>query len=154
VRLTIACVGRPRAYAAEAVQDYLDRIARFAPVRLVPVRAERDADRDPVVARRREGERLLGAIPKGATVVALDARGQSMTSEAFSTELCKLADQGTREVAFLVGGPVGLSEEVLQKSGRVLSLSAMTLAHEIALVVLCEQIYRALAIARGHPYHK
>jgi 23S rRNA (pseudouridine1915-N3)-methyltransferase len=154
MRVTFACVGRPRGPAAEAADDYLRRIARYVPTQLVPVRAERDADRDPEVARRREGERLQDALPAGAFVVALDASGKSHTSESFARFLQDLLRRSVREVAFVVGGPVGLSGEVLARARAVLSLSAMTLPHELALVVLCEQVYRAFTITRGEPYHK
>jgi 23S rRNA (pseudouridine1915-N3)-methyltransferase len=147
-------VGKPRGFSAQATEEYLGRIARFAPVRLEAVRPERDADGDPPVARRREGERLLAAVPQGASVVALDARGKTFSSEAFAAYLGDLADRGRREVVFLVGGAVGLEEGVRRRADLVLSLSPMTLAHEIALVVLCEQIYRAFTIRRGQAYHK
>jgi 23S rRNA (pseudouridine1915-N3)-methyltransferase len=154
MRLTIACVGKPRGFAAEAAEEYLARIRRYAGAELVTVRPERDADRDPPVTQHREGERLLHAVPRGATLIALDTRGRTLTSEAFSRELRGLAEGGIRELAFVVGGPVGLSEEVRRRARFLLSLSAMTLPHELALVVLCEQIYRAFTISRGEPYHK
>jgi 23S rRNA (pseudouridine1915-N3)-methyltransferase len=154
MRLTIACVGRPRGFAAEAAELYLERIERYRPVRLVPVRSERDADREPAVCRRREGERLLGAIPAGGRLVALDARGQAFSSEAFAAFLRKNLEGGVRELAFAVGGPAGLSDEVRGRADLTLSLSALTMAHEVALVVLCEQLYRAFTILRGEPYHK
>lgn len=154
LRLTIACVGRPRGFAADAVSDYLKRLQRYGPARLVPVRAERDPDRDPLVARRREGERLLAARPSGSRLVALDVGGRTFSSEEFAARLGRLADQGVRDVTFVVGGPVGLADEVRAETDWLLSLSPMTLAHEVALVVLCEQLYRACTIQRGERYHK
>lgn len=152
--LTIACVGRPRGFAADGAREYLARIARYARVELKNVRPERDADANPALARRREGERLLAVVPKGAFVAALDPGGRTLSSEELAAAVRKLAEGGVRDIAFLVGGPVGLSEEVKARARLVLSLSRMTMAHEIALVVLCEQIYRAFTILRGEPYHK
>jgi 23S rRNA (pseudouridine1915-N3)-methyltransferase len=154
MRLVIACVGRPRGFAAEATQQYLTRIERYQPIRLVPVRPERDGDRDPRVCRRREGERLLAAVPAAGRLWALDARGRTFSSEDFAALLRKSLEGGVRELVFAVGGPMGLADEVRTRAELVLSLSPLTLAHEVALVVLCEQIYRAFTILRGERYHK
>ena len=154
MRLTIACVGRPSGWAALASDDYLSRIRRYLPAEMTPARAERDADKEPLVAKKREGERLLGAVPRGAVIVALDPTGKQLDSPGLAKLLGKHQDGGVRELAFLVGGSVGLSDEVREKCQLLLSLSPMTLPHELALVVLCEQLYRACSILRGERYHK
>src|SRR5437899_3216597 len=132
LRLTVLCVGRPAGYAAVAVDDYLGRLRRYAPAELVAVRAERDADSDPMVARRREGARLLEKAPGGAHRIALDPRGKSLDSPAFAKMLEKMVNGGVRDCAFLVGGPHGLADEVRTGAGSLLSLSPLTLPHELA----------------------
>lgn len=154
LHLRVVCVGKPGGWAAEAADDYLSRVRRYTPSELCVVRPERDADRDPAVARRREGERLYEALPKGAVVVALDPLGKSMDSPAFSQFINKQQNAGIRDLAFLIGGPVGLSDEARSGARMLLSLSPLTLPHELALVVLSEQLYRAFTILRGERYHK
>ena len=154
MRLTVACVGKPSGYAKAGVDDYLARIARYAPVQLKIVRAEPDADRAPAVAARREGERLCAVLPEGAQWVALHPAGKTLDSMAFAKWLGQRQDGGVRDVAFAVGGPVGHGEALLKDAALKLSLSPMTLPHELALLVLCEQLYRAFTILRGERYHK
>ena len=102
----------------------------------------------------REGERLLARIGEGDRVIALAIGGRRYTSEAFAARLQLLRDTGTRSIAFVIGGSLGLSDAVLKRANETLSLSDMTLPHRIARLVLLEQIYRAHKICAGEPYHK
>jgi 23S rRNA (pseudouridine1915-N3)-methyltransferase len=102
----------------------------------------------------READLLAAAIPKNAAVVALDARGQSMTSEAFATRLAKWRDGGTADLAFVIGGADGLDKALIAKADLVLSLGAMTWPHLLVRAMLAEQVYRAATILQGHPYHR
>lgn len=108
---------------------------------------------EPERVRREEGERLLQRAPKEALRVALDPGGETLDSPAFGRLLSSLKDSG-RRVVFLVGGAHGLSRQVREAADRVLSLSAMTLPHEMAVLVLAEQIYRAFAASTGRAYAK
>lgn len=101
-----------------------------------------------------EGKALLASLPSGATLVALSPDGRSMDSDQFLRWFVDLAERGVRDLAFVIGGPDGLDASVLQASTYKLSLSAMTLPHELAEVVLMEQLYRALTRWRGLPYHR
>jgi 23S rRNA (pseudouridine1915-N3)-methyltransferase len=154
LRITIACVGRPTGWASEATDEYLRRVERSAEVLLKPVRAERDADADSKVAMQREARRLLEALPAGAVRVVLDPAGRALSSVQLAEMLRKQRDGGTRDLAFVIGGPVGLDTSVHEGAWLRLSLSPMTLPHELALVVLTEQLYRAFSILRGERYHK
>ena len=104
-------------------------------------------------AMRREGERLLKQVPDGAAVIVLDRTGQQLSSEGFADLLRDTGDTG-RTVVFLIGGAAGLSPKVLVGSERRLSLSEMTLPHELARVFLIEQLYRGLNILHGGKYHR
>lgn len=108
---------------------------------------------DPRRAQAEESQRLLKAIPGGARVVALDPRGRSLSTEALAGKLDGWLQEG-RDVAFLVGGPEGLSAECLARSEERWSLSALTFPHMLVRVILAEQLYRAWTILRNHPYHR
>lgn len=120
-------------------------------LRLDPVAAS--SRKEPDRVRREEGERLLQRAPREAYRVALDPAGEPLDSPAFGRLLSTLKDAG-RRVVFLVGGAHGLSREVREGSHQVLSLSPMTLPHEMAVLLLAEQIYRAFAASTGRPYAK
>lgn len=102
----------------------------------------------------REGELLLGAVPDGAHVVALDEKGRKLGSQAFAKRLGEWRDDGVRDVAFVIGGADGLDKAVLERANLVLSLSDMTWPHMLVRGLLAEQLYRAGAILSGHPYHR
>ena len=97
---------------------------------------------------------VWASCPSIAYVIALDERGKNMTSEAFAGELGRLLDNGTREVAFLIGGPDGHAAAVQGRAGLVVSLGKMTWPHRLARVMLAEQIYRSVTILVNHPYHR
>ena len=103
--------------------------------------------------RRREGERLVERLPEGALVLACDERGDRLTSSEFATLLVGARD-AARDVAFVIGGAYGLDDVVRRAASRALQLAPWTLPHELARLVLAEQLYRAGTIARGEPYHK
>jgi 23S rRNA (pseudouridine1915-N3)-methyltransferase len=144
VKLIVAAVGRLKAGPLRELQDeYLKRLAAAAS--LVEVEERRKLPD----LRRREAELLLGAVPSGMRVVALDERGRSLTSPDFAR---RLGDLG--EAAFLLGGADGLDESVRTRADVVLALGAMTWPHLLARVMLLEQLYRATTILAGHPYHR
>lgn len=112
-----------------------------------------DASGAPAEIRRREEEALLAAAPSGGFLIALDLGGVSLTSEAFAARLAAWLAEGQQPV-FVIGGAEGLPAAVLERAGFVLSLGVMTWPHKLARVMLAEQLYRAQAIASGHPYHR
>ena len=153
MRVIVAVVGKPRnAGLAAAIGEYETRAARYWPLDVHEVREERAASLAPPMVRAREGERLL-ASAGGARVVACNEGGKSFTSEAFSEWLSGERDNA-RDVAFVIGGAYGLSDELLSRSSMKISLAPWTLPHELARLVLAEQLYRAGSIVRGEPYHK
>lgn len=135
----------------QSAERYAAMVGGEWKVKLDSVAASRNRD---VAARvKEEGEALLRRVPKGGTVVALDPDGEVMDSPAFGRMLGSLKDAG-RKPAFLVGGAHGLHRGVLEAAHRRVSLSKMTLPHELATVVLLEQIFRAGALYAGKPYAK
>ena len=147
-------VGKPREPALAAViEEYETRAARYWPLDVHEVREEAARGTSPDVVREREGERLLAKVPAGAEVVACDVDGTAMRSEAFAQWL-QATRESARSVALLIGGAFGLSDEVRGRARSRLSLAPWTLPHEMARLVLAEQLYRAGTIIRGEPYHK
>jgi 23S rRNA (pseudouridine1915-N3)-methyltransferase len=154
VKLTFVVVGRLKErFWREAADEYLRRLGPYATVRVVEI-DDRDSGRDEARALAEEGTDILRAIPAGAHVVTLEIGGKQLSSEAFAARLSALALDGRSNVAFVVGGSVGLAAEVLSRADERLSLGKMTLPHNLARVVLLEQVYRAFRINRGEPYHK
>jgi 23S rRNA (pseudouridine1915-N3)-methyltransferase len=153
-RATIVAIGRLRGWAAEGCDDYLGRLRRYFPVEVVEV-PEEDMNRrttDEVLAV--EGQRLLERIPAGTHVVVLDReRGKALSSEDLARKLASLGVSGRSHVAFVLGGPLGLSPEVIGRADERLSFGPVTLPHALARVVVLEQLYRALKIGRGEKYH-
>jgi 23S rRNA (pseudouridine1915-N3)-methyltransferase len=122
-------------------------------VTVVEVKEESAKGRAPEFVREREGERILAQVPPGATFAACAEGGKALTSEAFSAWLQKARDEA-RDLAIAIGGAFGLSDAVTKAASLRLSLAPFTLPHELARVVLAEQVYRAGTISRGEPYHK
>jgi len=158
MRIVIAAVGRARGAPEDAIAaDYLRRAAGlgrklgFQNVELIVVETSRANTAQSRMAD--EAEQLSVKIPKGARIIALDERGRTMTSEAFANQLAKLRDGGS-DIAFVIGGPDGLSAELRNAAHERLALGAQTWPHMLVRAMLAEQIYRAMAILAGHPYHR
>ena len=151
MKLIVAAFGKLRSRELAAVaDDYAKRLKRYCPAEVLELRDERGEGEGP---RRKEAERLDAALRDGDYLVLLDERGRQLSSP----ELAGLIDGRSRSAAgrlvFLVGGPYGVHESVRSRAQLVLSLSRMTLPHELARAVLLEQLYRAWTILRGEKYH-
>lgn len=154
MKVIVATVGKPRDPAlAAAIHEYEGRAARYWPLEVHEVRGEPAKSASADLVREREGKRLAGVLPAPAHVVACDPGGASRTSEEFTAWLQGERERG-RDVAFVIGGAYGLSQGVLARSRSRLSLAPWTLPHELARLVLAEQLYRAGTIVRREPYHK
>ncbi len=155
MRVMIAAVGRPKeGPLAAAIRDYESRAARYWPLQIVEVKGERadgGVSEDGVKAR--EGERLRRGIGSVSAVVACDLGGRSMNSQTFADWL-RAQREEARDVAFVIGGAFGLHQSLRDEAGMRLALAPWTLTHELARLVLAEQLYRAGTITKGEPYHK
>ena len=154
MRLTVAAVGKPRnAAIAAAIRDYETRAARYWPLDVHEVREERATGGvTPKIVSDREGERLAEKVGD-SRIVACDPNGKSLSSEKFAGWLQHEREMD-RDTAFVIGGAFGLCESILRKATMKISLAPWTLPHELARLVLAEQLYRAGSIVRGEPYHK
>jgi len=151
MRTHLIAVGRMKAGPERTLFDHY--AARLSPS---PQVREVEEKRALPSAKRKASEAalLLGAVPDGAMIVAMDERGKSLSSPVFATMLGEWRDEGIRDVAFIIGGADGLDKSVRQKANLTLSLGAMTWPHMLMRGLLAEQIYRAHAILTGHPYHR
>jgi 23S rRNA (pseudouridine1915-N3)-methyltransferase len=152
VKLTLAAVGRLRPEYRALADEYVSRVTRFTEFTEIEVR---EASRSPsaAVQLREEAGRLRDRLPKGSRIVALDRGGQALSSEALAGELDRWRI-AARPVSLLVGGSNGLDPELVEAADLAWSLGPLTLPHELARVVVLEQVYRAWTILRGEPYHK
>ncbi|HSG41175.1 MAG TPA: 23S rRNA (pseudouridine(1915)-N(3))-methyltransferase RlmH [Thermoanaerobaculia bacterium] len=151
--LVVLWAGRhQRSNWEEICESYRKRIVRMAPVRDVPVRARVSPD-DPQRLKA-EGQALLAALPPSAWTFALDSRGEALSSEQLAERLARLREEWPHPVAFVIGSDLGLDRAVLDAARFVLSFGPLTLTHELARVVLYEQLYRALTIEAGMSYHR
>ena len=143
-----------KGWAADGAGDYLKRLRRFFPVELVEVPEEDLNRRSSEEVLSAEARKILKRIPSGAYVISLDReRGEPVSSEKLARRLNSLGISGRSHVVFILGGPLGLSQEVLKRADVLVSFGSVTLPHALARVVLLEQLYRAAKINRGERYH-
>lgn len=156
LKFTVITVGKLKErFWTEACAEYLKRLQPYAKTTVVEI-----ADVDPskagsdAVATEREGAAILKALPKRAHTIVLAIDGKQRSSEALSARIDELALSGVGEIAFVIGGSCGTSTAVRSRADETLSFGSITLPHNLARVVLLEQLYRACKISHGEPYHK
>jgi 23S rRNA (pseudouridine1915-N3)-methyltransferase len=153
VKVRLLAIGRDRSgLFAPAVDEYLGRLSRTLKLELVELPEARRHAGTPQ-AKEEEGATLLARLRPGERLVALDERGEQPTSVELARRLARWQERG-QDVALVIGGADGLAPAVLEKAAERLSLSRLTLPHRLARLVLVEQLYRAVTILRGEPYHK
>jgi 23S rRNA (pseudouridine1915-N3)-methyltransferase len=159
MQIQIIAVGRIKEpYLADGIAEYEKRLRPYAKVRITEVAEEkRPAHPSPAQqaqALEKEGARIVGLVPDGIYLIALDVRGEQVSSEGLAALLQDREISGNSSLVFVLGGDLGLSENVLNRSHLRLSLSPMTFTHPMVRLILLEQVYRAFRIMRGEPYHK
>lgn len=143
-----------RGHLAEGIATYVKRIRHYIPIEERVIREEKAWKKfDPAARVAAEGRAIDGELQASDDVVLLDERGQTFTSKGFSEYLQKRMNTGSKRLVFVVGGAYGFSEELRAKYRRHVSLSPMTFSHQMIRLLLSEQMYRALTILRGEPYH-
>ncbi|HEY7181990.1 MAG TPA: 23S rRNA (pseudouridine(1915)-N(3))-methyltransferase RlmH [Blastocatellia bacterium] len=153
VKLHFVWIGKTRDRACAAlIADYLERIERFAHCEVSELKEHSGADEKRMIAA--ESRKLISAVERDDFVALLDEKGGEFDSPQFAEFIAGRRQAGTKRLAFVIGGFAGVSDEVKQRAHLRLSLSRMTLTHELARVVLTEQVYRAFTLLTGSPYHK
>lgn len=153
MKVSIVSVGRPRAPLAEAIAHYEGRIPHYFTFESVEVK-ESGRREPPIRMVDEEGERLLARVPRQHELVALHRPGRAWSSDRLASYLSDAGVRSLPGVSFVIGGAFGLSRAVVDRADHLFSLSSMTLPHELARLIVAEQIYRAGTIMRGEPYHK
>ena len=154
MKVWVAVVGKPRdAALAAAIREYETRAARYWPLEIVEVKEESARGATAAVVMRKEGERLMARLPAASRLVLCDPGGEQLDSPSFAA-LVQEQRERAEDVVFVIGGAHGLGEPVRERPHRRLALAPWTLPHEVARLVLAEQLYRAGTIGRGEPYHK
>ncbi len=158
-RVTVLCVGKLKErFYIDAAAEYVKRLQRHCKLELIELPEQRLPD-DPSPAEiqkalRAEGDAIREKLPKGGAVIALCIEGKPCSSQELSRRMADLAVQGKTQLTFLIGGSVGLDEDLKRRADWRLSMSPMTFPHHMARIMLLEQIYRAYQIADGTKYHK
>ena len=132
-------------YWKDATAEYLKRLKSYCSVDVIEIKESSLSE---------EGEKILSRVNDSDYLIALDIRGEKLSSEALSKKIFDLGLNGVSNIAFVIGGSIGLSEEVLKRAKYRLSFSDMTFPHQMMRVILLEQIYRSFKIQRNEPYHK
>lgn len=158
MNFTIIAVGKLKEkYLDDACREYQKRLSQFKPeiIELVPERlSDNPSENEIKNALEKEGRRILEKIPKGSRIYVMCIEGKQRTSEEFSREIDEAKLNGFSSIVFIIGGSFGLSDEVKKAGHEKLSMSKMTFPHQVARVMLLEQIYRATQISLGTKYHK
>jgi 23S rRNA (pseudouridine1915-N3)-methyltransferase len=155
MKLGIVCVGKTReTFIQQGMAKYFQYLKHYADLTLREIREEKIPDlKEAASVRKKEAERIFKAISPDAYMVSLDERGEEFTSHEFANFLNKTIESGVREIVFVLGGALGLDEQVTARSRKSIALSRWTLTHEMARLVLLEQLYRAFTIITGKTYH-
>lgn len=159
MNISIITVGKLKEkYLKQGIDEYLKRMSAYAKVEIIEVADEKApeilSESEMLQVKEKEGERILAKLHPDTYIIALAIEGKQKSSEELADTLDKLATYGKSKIAFVIGGSLGLSQQVLQRSDEKLSFSKMTFPHQLMRLVLVEQIYRAFRIMRGEPYHK
>lgn len=155
MKIVIIAVGRTTTgYINEGISHYMDRLRHYLPVELFVI-PDVKATKAMTEAKQKdaEGKAILAALQPGDNVILLDERGRQKTSREFSEMIVEKMNRGLRRLVFVIGGPYGFSADVYARADSQLSLSRMTFTHEMVRLFFIEQVYRAMTITRGEPYH-
>lgn len=159
MKVTVITVGKIKEkYLKDAIGEYSKRLSRYCKLEIVEVADEKTPDHAGETLenqiRSKEGERIQKYMKEDAYTIALAIEGKMLSSEEFAEKIEHLGIQGNSHIQFLIGGSIGLDEQILAKADYQLSFSKMTFPHQLMRVILLEQIYRAYRIISNEPYHK
>ena len=159
VKITVICVGKIKEkYLKEAISEYSKRLSKFCSLEIKEVADEKTSQNmspaEEALVKDKEGERIAALVKPDDYLITLEIEGDMTTSRGLSEKMSGLLVKGVSRITFIIGGSVGLSDNIIQRSDYHLSFSKMTFPHQLMRVILLEQIYRSFKIAAGEPYHK
>nr|WP_304213478.1 23S rRNA (pseudouridine(1915)-N(3))-methyltransferase RlmH [Fredinandcohnia onubensis] len=159
MNITIVTIGKLKEkYLIQGINEYLKRLTAYAKVEIIELADEKapenlsESEMDQV--KQKEGERILSKVSDDTHVIALAIEGKMKSSEQLAADIENLATYGKSKIAFIIGGSLGLSKDVMKRANDTLSFSKMTFPHQLMRLILVEQVYRAFRIIRNEPYHK
>ncbi len=158
-QITILAVGKIKEkYLNDAVAEYSKRLSRYCKLNITEVADEKTPDdaspAEEDIIKQKEAQRLLKTLPENAFVITLEIEGKQLSSTELAGKISDLATGGASHIVFVIGGSLGLGDDILKKSDMRLSFSKMTFPHQLMRVILLEQIYRSFRIINKAPYHK
>lgn len=159
MQIDVLCVGSVKEnYYLQAIQEYSKRLSRYIKLNIYEVKDEKipeqASEKENLLVKKSEGTRLEKYIARDAYLIALAIEGKEMTSEELSEKICNLEIQSHSHIQFIIGGSLGIDEELKRKANDQISFSRMTFPHQLMRVILLEQLYRAYKIKLHEPYHK
>jgi 23S rRNA (pseudouridine1915-N3)-methyltransferase len=159
MNITIICVGKIKEkFLRDAIDEYSKRLSRYCKLEIIELSDEKTPDsaseKEELAIKEKEGEAILKVIKDNMHVIALDLAGKNLTSVEFSDYINELGVTGNSNIAFVIGGSLGIAKSVLNRANYKLCFSKMTFPHQLFRVMLLEQIYRGFRIMKGEPYHK
>lgn len=159
MNITIVTVGKLKEkYLKQGIDEYMKRLTSYTKMDIIELPDEKAPEvlsaTEMLQVKAKEGERILAKIHPDAHVIALAIEGKMKTSEELAERIDHLATYGKSKIVFVIGGSLGLSEDVMKRADESLSFSKMTFPHQLMRLILVEQVYRAFRIVRGEPYHK
>ena len=154
MKIKIVSVGSIKEkFLKDAISEYLKRLTRFAKIEIIEVDETRIQNKSEEQVKKEEGERLLKRIGQDEFVFLLDLKGELISSEVLAQKINDLINKGISPLTFVIGGTLGLSEEVRKRANIKLSISKMTFTHQMCRMIILEQIYRAFKIINNEEYH-
>ena len=159
MNITLITVGKIKEkYLRDAIDEYSKRLSRYCKLDIIELPDEKTPDnaseKEELQIKEKEGKSILSKIKENSYVIAMDLKGKHITSEEFSSLIDNLGVEGNSNITFVIGGSLGLSQEVIKRANYKLCFSKMTFPHQLFRVMLLEQIYRGYRIIKGEPYHK
>ena len=159
MKVTLICVGKLKEkYLSQGVDEYVKRLGRYCSLDIIELADEKTPDNASSaleeLIKKKEGERILRAIKDDSYCIALAINGEMLTSPELAEKIDALGISGTSHISFVIGGSLGLSEDVIKRADYKLSFSNMTFPHQLMRMILLEQVYRAYRIIHNQPYHK
>lgn len=159
MNIRIVAVGKIKEkYIQEGIKEFSKRLSRYCSLDVVEIDDEKApenlSEKEMEIVKKKEGDRILSKISQNTFIISLEIEGKQLSSEDLSKKIEDLMIDGVNDITFIIGGSLGLSEEVRNRSNFKLSFSKMTFPHQLMRLILLEQIYRGFRIMKGEPYHK
>ena len=159
MNISIIAVGKIKEkYIQEGIKEFSKRLSRYCSLEIIEVDDEKAPEnlskKEMDIVKSKEGDKILAKIPQNSFIISLEIKGKELSSEELSKKMEDLMIDGINHITFIIGGSLGLSDEVINRSNYKLSFSKMTFPHQLMRLILLEQIYRGFKIMKNEPYHK